>query len=580
MSAALTEDGSLDVHVSREKRLADASMLTFIKQHMSEILRPFAEHMDQLHSQADLLSDDLEVTKLVAQTAVEKNAAQGKLIQGLRDDMTENQRQAAATKTALHQTTAEGLTLRLEYDATKVDVAGMNKRFMDTIPRIDHLQRGHDKTDKTLAEISFRLQETREHLKNSIEVQIENQGKDLQNLDAAQQATAQLLAATKRFTDDFHDEFTMSTQRQDGMHASSADHFARLENRLGHLSTMLTETVNRLNTHANHLRSTNVAVRSMGEKQDPLVDSHHKLRLQVKEMNEYLVTLREHSSASREMVRELNGQLCEVEMGKQAMKAGLQDSVGQLSTGLTSVQETLKYHTKDLLPTQNKRMLRLEMYNARLLHEVKQLHEQMGTQPTQPMADIMAEASPSEMPGISDLPQMPQVTQEVTQAGTHAPALSGAAGALMGVGMRARLDKCNRKLEDHDHDIATAKQKLQEAQDDLKVKTKRIENLEKTLESLGKSVSETKDGLELTEEWWKGLSHGFREAHRQVSIEKELLPPTRPGTAFSMATTQSGGPSQPPSRPQSRNQSRQSRPQSARSDNRNGRIPHIFECTR
>jgi len=141
--------------------------------------------------------------------------------------------------------------------------------------------------------------------------------------------------------------------------------------------------------------------------------------------------------------------------------------------------------------------------------------------------------------------------------------------------MRAKLDKCSRKLEDHDHDIAVANQKLQEAHDDLKVKTKRIEHLEKTLESLGKSVSETKDGLELTEEWWKGLSHGFRETHRQVSIEKELLPPTRPGTAFSMATTQSGGPSRPPSRPPSGAQSRRSRPQSARSDVRNGRIPPL-----
>merc|ERR1719362_1188619 len=126
--------------------------------------------------------------------------------------------------------------------------------------------------------------------------------------------------------------------------------------------------------------------------------------------------------------------------------------------------------------------------------------------------------------------------------------------------MRARLDKCNKKLEDHDHDIATANQKLQEAQDDLKVKSKRIENLERTLDSLGKSVSETRDGLELTEEWWKGLSHGFRETHRSVNIEKELFPPsTRPCTAISMATTQSGGPSQPHSRGHSR-------PQSARTE--------------
>merc|ERR1719497_254176 len=123
-------------------------------------------------------------------------------------------------------------------------------------------------------------------------------------------------------------------------------------------------------------------------------------------------------------------------------------------------------------------MVRLEMCNTRLLQEVKHMHEQIGSQVSQPLADVMVEA---------DLPPMPKVTQKVTPG----PSLAGAAGALMGVGMRARLDKCNRKLEDHDHDIATASQKLQEAQDDLKMKTKRIESLEKKMESLGKSVSET-----------------------------------------------------------------------------------------
>jgi len=158
MPALLTEDGSLDVHISREKRQADASMMGFIKQHMSEILRPLAEHVDQLHGRADLLSEDLEETKQVTQDALEKNNTQDKLIQGLRDDLMVSQRSAAATKTALQQTAAECTSLRSDYDETKLDVAGMNKRLMDTISHADCLQHRQDSTDNTLAKITSKLQ--------------------------------------------------------------------------------------------------------------------------------------------------------------------------------------------------------------------------------------------------------------------------------------------------------------------------------------------------------------------------------------------------------------------------------------
>mmetsp|Transcript_9309 Transcript_9309/g.17808 ORF Transcript_9309/g.17808 Transcript_9309/m.17808 type:complete len:567 (+) Transcript_9309:48-1748(+) len=556
MPAASSEDGSLNVHVSRDRTQADASMMTFVKQHMGEILRPFAEHVDHLHNRADLLSQGLEETERKLCDVVEMNSSQNKLIQGLRDDLTVTQRQAAATNADLNKTAAEGVILRADFDETKLDVARIQKTLMDTIAHVDQLQRSHDIANKALAKVSSALQETREHIKNRIEVQMEHQGKELRNVDAAQEATAQLLAATKRFADEFHEEFNTSLQRQESLNTANENRFDRIDNRLGHSSTMLTETINRLNTHANHLRTTNGAVRPIGEKLDTLAGNHHKLRLQVKEVSDYLSTLQQNFNGSEERLRQLDGQLGDAEMSKQALGADLAGSLEKLSAGLNSVKETLKHHQSDVFPGQNKRMVRLEMCNTRLLQEVKHMHEQIGSQVSQPLADVMVEA---------DLPPMPKVTQKVTPgpplAGAAGPSLAGAAGALMGVGMRARLDKCNRKLEDHDHDIATTTQKLQEAHDDLKMKTKRIENLEKKLESLGKSVSETKDGLELTEEWWKGLSHGFRETHRQISIDKDLLPLSRPGTAFSMASTQSGGPSRS-----------HSRPQSARAEARDGRL--------
>merc|ERR1719223_184739 len=209
----------------------------------------------------DQLAGDLELTEQKAQTSLDMHVEKGKLIQGLRDDFAVSQKQFAATKAALDKTTAEGITLRAEYEATKLDVDGIKKRLMDTVAHVDRLQYDHDNTNNTLAGVSFSLQETRDHVKNSVDVKLEHQANDLRNLDAAQQATAQLLAATKRFTDDVHEEFKMSQQRQDEVNSKREERLTRVDTRMGHFSTMLTETINRLNTFANHLRSTNAAIR-------------------------------------------------------------------------------------------------------------------------------------------------------------------------------------------------------------------------------------------------------------------------------------------------------------------------------
>jgi len=51
----------------------------------------------------------------------------------------------------------------------------------------------------------------------------------------------------------------------------------------------------------------------------------------------------------------------------------------------------------------------------------------------------------------------------------------------------------------------------------------RVKTLEAKVNNLVPAVDQLKAGMELTEEYWKGLSHGLRESHKMVAVDKELI---------------------------------------------------------
>mmetsp|Transcript_92596 Transcript_92596/g.178603 ORF Transcript_92596/g.178603 Transcript_92596/m.178603 type:complete len:384 (+) Transcript_92596:26-1177(+) len=338
-------DGNHDFHAARARRMnMDSSTMAFFEQYIAELFRPFAEHVAdqvaQLHKSVETLTGDFRETNQIARVALEKHFPENNVNHAL-------------------------------------IVSELQKQLQNTRSHVDMLQHSHDRTNATMAEMSARLQEAK---------------KELQSLNAAQEATTEMLTGTKQFANDLQEEFKTSLKRFDEIHDRHRNQFTRVDTRLIDMSEMLTQTV----TRVNHLRA--------------------------------------------------------------------------------------------------------QVHEA---HKDAQLQNEVGIQPA-------TEISPQF--------QTPEITTKAKSKRAHTAgggggALVGAMGPVMGVGLKTRLDH---------------------------------------LETI---VFDTKHALELNQEWWKGLSHGFRETYRSVSIDKEMLPTrpgtalsTRPGTALSMAsmaTTQSGGPSRP-----------------------------------
>ena len=270
MSSPRNPDGTLDLHVSRDKNHGEPTMNEFIKKHLAEILRPFAEHVDELHQSVDKLTEDLEGTENKATNAHEKLEAQQKQLNTTRADLDKTNNMALATKAGLEKTNAEKALLEAEHLETKQQLSKTHNKLLDAIAHLDKLQHGLDETNTNLGRTQQSLSNTQKHISQDLEPKLNSHEEDLTKLESSLAATSELLAATKRFSEDSHDEFKAHVEAREKLNRQDKERFEKIDDKMFHMSTMLTETINRLNTHASHLRTTNTAIRPLQEKVDAL----------------------------------------------------------------------------------------------------------------------------------------------------------------------------------------------------------------------------------------------------------------------------------------------------------------------
>merc|ERR1711920_657367 len=51
-----------------------------------------------------------------------------------------------------------------------------------------------------------------------------------------------------------------------------------------------------------------------------------------------------------------------------------------------------------------------------------------------------------------------------------------------------------------------------------------VENLARELATTNQQVAKLSGNMDMTQEYWKGLTKGLRETHRSIAVENEMLP--------------------------------------------------------
>jgi hypothetical protein len=181
------------------------------------------------------------------------------------------------------------------------------------------------------------------------------------------------------------------------------------------------------------------------------------------------------------------------------------------------MEETIRAHNESRIQ-HDRRIDELEQGTSILQRQTKDLKDQVGLDSPPPPPMPVQTANP-----VPRSPA-PAMASPDPKSAKNMGALMKFQSAVTSMSIKERQRDFKKRLDGHDQELAKTVQTLQEQKYELEVKGQRVSVLERELTHANKVIDELKSGLELTEEYWKGLSGGFRETHKTVNIHNELLP--------------------------------------------------------
>jgi len=260
-------------------------------------------------------------------------------------------------------------------------------------------------------------------------------------------------------------------------------------------------------------------VRPLKSQVEELLNRTHVLQLQQRDTSTHVAHLQALLAQLDADHRDLKAKFGGEDKGPNLHQsvADLEAKVKKHQNTLWNVEETIKDHNESR--TQHDRRIdRLEDHTSILQQQTRGLQDQVGVDPPA--------ATPKAVPQARSQPQTMVVPEP--KSAKNMGALMKFQSAVNQMSVKERLREYKKRLDGHDQDLAGHIKKWQDQKFEMELKGQRVSVLEKDLANANKVIDELKAGLELTEEYWKGLSGGFRETHKTVNINNELLPsPTK-----------------------------------------------------
>jgi len=510
-------------------------MNEFIKKHLAEILRPFAEHVDELHQSVDDLAGNLENTEKKATQAHEKLEAQRKQLQTVRADLDKTNTMALATKAGLDKTNSEKALLEADHSETKENLAKTHNRLLEAVANLEKLQRGLDETNSSLGRTSTSLSNTQKHIANDLEPKQKQHEETLANHESSLAATSQLLAATKRFGEDSHDEFKAHVEAREKLNRQDKERFEKIDDKMFHMSTMLTETINRLNTYANHLRTTNAAIRPMQEKVNNLEQFRNTTQKEQRDQNTHLANLQSKFDEMHAILADLQYKFKDMDPNFNvyeeinSLKTNLaktNSQVGDVQTAVNSAHASLPVHER--------RIQILEHGKDHHADQLSFIQKVIGVDKQDvPKAPPLAPAprtvapqtatAPVAVPPSTAKPEGQSLAKRITKEG---PTLMTKKfqDVVLQMSIKQRQKQFAERFDQHANELERTNSTLADTQKDIQERIgPRMRTMEMSIAQITKDVNDLKMGMDLSEEYWKGLSRGFRETHKGVAIDRELV---------------------------------------------------------
>lgn len=524
--------------VSDEVGLGEGTMSDFINQHMQNILQPFAEHVDQLHRSVDLLETDLQVTTDTANANKADIASHAALLAGLRSDLDGTTRRGHATQQSLEQTIKEKALLEADHQQSKARISAAEDKIRTLVWNVETLDRCTQDLRASLDKVTAAQSATEANLARDVYPTLAKHDAGISSVTHAHAATAQLLASTRAFAESIdreHKDFSRTCERQ---WRQDEEAFGHMNKTISDLSSALRENSNRIATHGDQVRTTNAKVRPLIVRIEQVEGLYQSVGEHRKEAIRDIAEMHERLSAQKEMIDKIVEKFGEDDPRK---AKNIFDSVQKMSEQLTKhsqqldrMDTTTRSTGKKVDEVDERSMQQGERHDDLVRRTVKvedilgvDHHTFDGSVPSTPMASGMTPRGSTS--GRHAGGMIPASPSRNTRATSH--------NIQFGMGMPLSVERnmkewsistgqkhAVRRIDATATAVAKTHAKLEQAITEHSNTEERVQTLEEELSLTNDMVAKLSASLDLKQEYWQGLSKGFRDVHRTVVVDNEMLP--------------------------------------------------------
>lgn len=475
-----TGDGGLDVEISTETHSGHDSMTVFIQRHMSSILQPFADHVDDLHKAVNQLKHKQDETTSTVDLHAKWIRQHSDLINCLQTDQKRTENDVASLASDLKKTSAEKAELEADHRATKERLSALDDHHSDTATKVQTLRQEVKDINGEMEQ----MMQTKGKMEDSMEkweLTLDKLGKSLNGLDCAHQETSQALQTTRKFCEGRSQDLDAFIQAQDVQHRKEQKDLQEVARHVSEVGAHLKLTNQRVQTNADHLKTVNKLVAPLRAQADETAAAAKKLQKQEADNSSHLIDLwmrfQSLCSASDVLSKRLekNEESTQKLMRLQDAMTNLQDKVNKDAAGIASLNRLAEVHAGQIARDESR------------------------------LSGAERQAA-----GLQD--QVTRVKAAFAAAESAAPAAGSQPRPSQDFGSQAR------KFQD-------IEARLTKSSADATSMVARIKALERDLATSNEQVGKLRTGMDLTQEYWRGLSSGFRETHRTVAVDNEMLPP-------------------------------------------------------
>jgi len=478
-------------------------MTIFVQQHLAEILRPFAAHVAHLQAAASRLRADAEVAQLGIDDHTTELSNHASLFKGLRRDVDATPPQLDALRRELALARVEREALRQEAGRSAEQVRRADEQHRATADSLMELRQEVQGVHFTVGKLKTQLAGLEPLVDRTVHAAVESLHGKHDALERAHSATARSLQDAAKFGEDTHKVLRRRGEvhgRKGKEHGTRLDH---LDTGAAKLEVFMRNDRELVQGEAAKLEGTKASVARLQNRVDQTLRAQttfenwqKETTPKVKELltNVGLVTMKvdnllvnlgaTESKALRRFVDDI---------------AGLEEAVGKQLQALGDLGRNVEGHAQRL-QTNEERLETLRDTDGRIRN----------------LADALGRSEEKD-----------RLEKEGREREAEAEKKLVA----------DRLDALSAGLASADERLQTQLPPLREG---LDAACQRVQGVEQTLSSTGDQVTKLSGSLDLTQEYWKGLTRGFRETHRSVAVDQELIPAPPPVPASSSARRPAG----------------------------------------